>query len=413
MSNHLAVAAVTATLRNVLQGALDSELSELSASVTHVRPNAPSTELPTTGVNVFLYQVTPNAAARNLDLPTRRRDGTLLQRPCAALDLHFLLSFYGIEAQLEPQRLLGVTVRTLHARPVLERADIEATVSNAAFSFVSSADLAQAPELVRFTPAALSLEDLSKLWSVFFQTPYVLSVAYQASVVLLEAMATVGAAPLPVRTAEARAMPGRTPVIERVRCQAAPGQPLVEQPILAGGTLVLDGRELDGETTEVRFGNIECVPSAVAEKQVQVPLPASLRAGAQRVRIVHLLQLGSTPDTARGVAESNEAVFLLRPSIVPSVDVQRRVLAQLAPPVGRRQQVSLLLNELGAAPGTPPRVYRLEAPHRTAETSMVAFVTTGVPAGSWLVRVVVDGLESPLGTSVPGGPYDQPSVVLP
>ena len=32
----------------------------------------------------------------------------------------------------------------------------------------------------------MNLEELSKLWSVFFQTPYALSIAYQASVVLIE-----------------------------------------------------------------------------------------------------------------------------------------------------------------------------------------------------------------------------------
>ena len=36
-------------------------------------------------MNVYLYQVTPNAAFRNVDLPTRRADGTLVKQPVAAL----------------------------------------------------------------------------------------------------------------------------------------------------------------------------------------------------------------------------------------------------------------------------------------------------------------------------------------
>ena len=87
MSNHLAVAAVTATLHRVLQRTFDNEAPDLGATVTHVRPNASSTALPTPGANLFLFQVTPNVAARNADLPTRRLDGTFAQRPRVARGL--------------------------------------------------------------------------------------------------------------------------------------------------------------------------------------------------------------------------------------------------------------------------------------------------------------------------------------
>src|ERR1051325_715452 len=121
MSNHLAVATVTAVLHNNLQAVLDAEVSSLQAHVKHVRPNASASDLPTTGINLFLFQITPNAAARNADLPTRRSDGSFINRPAAALDLHYLLTFYGDDAKFEPQILLGCAVRALHAQPVLTR----------------------------------------------------------------------------------------------------------------------------------------------------------------------------------------------------------------------------------------------------------------------------------------------------
>ncbi len=185
MSNFLAIATVTATLGRMLQAAVGADVP--GALVTTVRPDGPNSGVPDTGVNLFLYQVTPNAQWRNQDLPTRRADGTVAQRPQAALDLHYLLSFYGSEAELEPQRLLGSALRTLHARPLLDRvAVLNAVAANA---FLTGSDLADAVESVRFTPMSLNLEELSKLWSVFFQTTYVLSVAYRASVVLLTAEA--------------------------------------------------------------------------------------------------------------------------------------------------------------------------------------------------------------------------------
>src|SRR4051812_49826954 len=127
MSNFRAIATVTATLQRSLQNAIQADVP--GATVTAVRPaEAPSNELPTTGVNVFLYRVTSNPHWRNVDLPTRRADGDVAQRPVAALDLHYLLSFYGAEATLEPQRLLGSTVAFMHSEPLLTPARILATI---------------------------------------------------------------------------------------------------------------------------------------------------------------------------------------------------------------------------------------------------------------------------------------------
>ena len=87
MSNHLAIATVTTGLLRYLQGAVGADVG--NATVTAVRPDGPNAGLPQVGVNIFLYQVTPNTAWRNHDLPTRRGDGSLTQRPQIALDLHF------------------------------------------------------------------------------------------------------------------------------------------------------------------------------------------------------------------------------------------------------------------------------------------------------------------------------------
>src|SRR5437868_4360917 len=115
MSNALAIATVTETLFHALTNALPASLVS-GAQVTVLRPDDASLQVPgTTGVNVFLYQVTPNVAWRNADLPTRKSDGSLLRRPQVALDLHYLISFYGADIAFEQQRLLGAVARALHA----------------------------------------------------------------------------------------------------------------------------------------------------------------------------------------------------------------------------------------------------------------------------------------------------------
>src|SRR5215475_3091530 len=189
MSNFRAIATVTATLQRALQAAIQSDVA--GATVSTVRPaEGTNTHLPTTGVNLYLYQVSQNPHRSNFDLPTRRSEGDLVQRPQIALDLHYLLSFYGDDLSLEPQRLLGSTVAFLHTQPLITRAQIEAAIGDSSKTFLAQSDLAEQVELVRFTPITIALEELSRLCSVLLQVQYVLSVAYKASVVLVERQLT-------------------------------------------------------------------------------------------------------------------------------------------------------------------------------------------------------------------------------
>ncbi len=153
-------------------------------------------------INLYLYQVTPSTGWVNYDLPTRSANGQLVRYPPVrnalgqiialpdvlpihvALDLYYLLTFHGAELSLEPQRLLGSTVIALHEQPVLLPRDIQPSVANRAF--LTGSDLDTQLDRVKLVQLNLSLEELSKLWSVFFQIPYTLSVAYRASVVLIE-----------------------------------------------------------------------------------------------------------------------------------------------------------------------------------------------------------------------------------
>src|SRR6266446_10291828 len=194
MSNSLAIATVTAALREVLQPAVSNAVA--GAGVGFNRPDSEAGTPPSPAVNVYLYQVTPNAAYRNDDLPTRRSDGTVVKRPQAAFDLHYLFTFHGDDSLLQPQLLLGAVASTLHAQPLISSAAIAKAISD--FSFLNTSNLADQVEHIRFTPTSLSLEEFSKLWSVFFQIEYTLSAAYQASVVLLESD-DEPAAPLPVQ----------------------------------------------------------------------------------------------------------------------------------------------------------------------------------------------------------------------
>ncbi|MEV7866250.1 DUF4255 domain-containing protein [Streptomyces sp. NPDC088124] len=194
MSNALAVATVTQALALLIGNNLAPEMDIAVTVETRKPPAEPPTE-PT--INVFLYQVAPNPSMRHTDLPTRASDGTLVNRPAAALDLHFLISAYGDETTLVGQRLIGCVIRTLHEIPVLPQDLIELAAER---PYLAGSDLAASPQRVRFTPTVMDIDETSKLWGMLHQTPYTLSVAYQASLVLIEGREK----PVPAKPVERR-----------------------------------------------------------------------------------------------------------------------------------------------------------------------------------------------------------------
>lgn len=420
MSNHLAIATVTATIGRLLQNAAVADLTNVAnINVTTVRPDMGT---PAVGINVFLYQVTPNVAFRNADLPTRRADGSLMQRPTVALDLHYLLTFYGDEGKLEPQRLLGSASKTLHAQPNLTQQAILDTLADPKYNYLAASDLADQIELVRLTPLPLSLEELSKLWSVFFQTHYTLSMAYQGAVVLIETD-EVAKVSLPVRARNVYAVTFAQPIIEKVSAATGEGQP-----ITGNSSLVITGQNLRGDITRVLVSGLDVEPVEKSSRRISLPIPVAARkAGVQTVQVVHPRALGTPPALHRGV-ESNVYPFVLQPLIaVAATPVSSRVVdgvtlhtadvkVTFSPRVGKKQRVSLLLNEFQTVPTTAARAYVFPFAARDKKTdpvdtdNLTVRVTDVVP-GSYLVRVQVDGAESPLHQNV-SGRYDAPRVNL-
>lgn len=415
MSNHLAIATVTATLQHVLSEAV---VGVSGAGVTTGRPpaaqpasngNGSSTA---TGINVFLYRVSPNAALRNDDLPTRDSDGGVTRRPCAALDLHYLLTFHGDETQLVPESLLGKTVAALHARPVLSRSTIKNAIDAQPSHALDESDLAAQVELVKLSPVGLTLDELSKLWSVFFQAPYSLSLAYLGSVVLVEEDVPYRA-PLEVARPLLHVGAAQQPAIAQVGSDSG-----ASEPIHLGSTLSIRGRSLRGEVTKVRMGEAEVAVTPARDDEITVTLSSppfpqdALRPGIQGVRVVHELLLGDPPVPHQGTT-SAAAPVTLRPKVATdhagAYDVavtnvktdpeglrSADVAVRLDMTVGEAQRVTLQADDPDPQPGAPARGYGFRAKPRTQPTDQIEFELSRVLHGDYLVRVQVDGADTPL-----------------
>ena len=448
MSSALAIASVTAVLRDLLNnGLIDSNISSLVGNVI-VSAVAPDRIDVTSNdqqsqLNLFLYQVTPNASWRNAGLPARNAAGERISNPPLALNLHYLLTAYGAQ-DLHAEILLGYGMQLFHETPVLPRKAIRTSLENPshvasgsglppAMRALFTSELAEQVEQIKIVPETLNTEEISRMWSAF-QAHYRPTAAYQASVVLIESKQSIKTA-LPVAERQVHVYPFNNLVIEEIRSQVKAGDPIeINKPILPGQNLVLMGHGFSADNVLVDIDGIEATPAEVSPDQIILAIPAGLKPGVHGVRVIHSEDMGK-PEMPHRLFESNVAAFVLRPVIDAAsiaftagpgdVPIDGTVEFIVDPPVGDSQSVVLILNEL--APATSPPVassgasYSFMAPSRLNvspppdppdSTQIFAIPIRGVNAGTYLMRVQIDGAESPLTANVNTGQYVEPQVEI-
>lgn len=448
MSSALAIASVTAVLRDLLNnGLIDHDVSATLGNVivSSMSPDRINITPPNeqSQLNIFLYQVSPNASWRNVGLPSRNGDGERISNPPLALNLHYLLTAYGA-LDLHAEILLGYGMQLLHETPVLTRRAIRtalappssvggATSLPAQMQALFTSELAEQVEQIKIAPETPNTEEISRLWAAL-GAHYRPTAAYQASVVLIESRQTTKSA-LPVRARNIYVAPFNQPVIEEIKSQAQAGDPILSnQPILAGQNLVIAGRGLRADEVRLNIGGSEQTPvdADVTDTQIICAIPAALQAGVQGVQVIHLQLMGTPLAPHRGV-ESNLAAFVLRPAIDPanvvfapgpgSAAISGTVTVSVNPPVGDEQRVVLLLNQLVPAsspPETMTESYSFVAPSRIpasppagrpGSSQSLEIPVTGVKAGTYLVRIQVDGAESVLDADA-SGQFTSPQVAI-
>ncbi|MFF4482104.1 DUF4255 domain-containing protein [Streptomyces melanosporofaciens] len=301
MSNGLAFATVTQALALLIANNLRPEIDIAVTVDTRRPPTEPPTE-PT--INIFLYQVTPNASMRATDLPTRASDGTLLKRPAAAMDLHYLISAYGEESELVGQRLIGSVVRTLHEIPMLPKDVIEEAARR---PYLAGSDLAESVQRVRFTPTQMDVDETSKLWGMLYQTPYVLSVCYQGSLVLIEGRER----PVPAKPVE-------RPTV-RVLPFGAPGAP--EPPTLPGAD---PERPEEPARAEAATENETAAAAEPAKKRSATTKAAAAKTPAAKTAAAKTAKAAATKSAASKTTKTAAAKSAAAPSRTRKATPRRR-----------------------------------------------------------------------------------------
>ena len=378
----MAIAAVTACLRNLLAASFlgDSDLADAKVTaqpLDKARDNAATANQ----LNVFLYLILPNAALRNQDIVSRSSGDIAM--PPLALNLFYLISAYGRDNDVQSpfsHLLLGQAMSVLHDHPLLGKQELQQALAGN--------DLGSQVERVRITLHPLSIEEISKVWAGF-QMQYRLSVAYDVSVVLIDS---------------ARAARSGPPILSRgpaglgypTQPDAVPPLPAIvrtlpSRPVAIGETWRALGVNLGGDSVVVRItsallADAVDVPAqvAAADGSVSMTLPGdrNLPAGLCIARIV--ATTGGTP------MASNPVQLAIAPQVTTALPLKVKlskgaVTVKLActPPVLPAQRASLVLGSRDI----------LADPH-PSKTGTLTFSDDQVQAGQYLARLRVDGVEA-------------------
>lgn len=400
MSNEYAIAAVTLTLRNLLDQIKNLKDSAAAAEIpADIKPTAEIliTNLPLdeayefdqgkNQVNLFLYHVEHSAAWRNTDIPGRVKDGETGYSPLA-LNLYYIITAYGQDKnEIIGHLLLGKAMSILHDHPLLERDEIKLAFS--------TSGLHDQIERVRITPQPISLDEVSKLWTGF-QSQYKLSVAYQVSVVLIESKRP-SRTPLPVlmRGPGDKGVLVQPSVIAPFPYIESINYPGNQNGAQQGDVLTITGSCLRGDSVKIKFKNyrlaaeIELPAEAGATDEViKVKLPNDPNqwvAGVYTACVV--VNNAVDPEKA-----SNYLPFILAPTVIFPL-----TKAPLSPPEAKSYSIVISFNPK-IRPGQNACLLLGEKEFRSEEhplpVNTLSFEMNNVENGDYYVRLRIDGSDS-------------------
>jgi hypothetical protein len=283
---------------------------------------------------------------------------------------------------------MGRAMSTLYDHPLLSADEIKAALPNN--------DLWTQVERVRITLQPFSIEEVAKLWTGF-QTQYRLSVAYEAAVVLIESTRAISA-PLPVLTrgpadsgiiAQADLLPPFATILQITPPNQQPTAALGDVLTIMGHNLSVPNGAVSAQFLSPRLSNPLVIAAQGTPTDTQVTVmvpndPANWPAGTYAVTVVISVQ--GQPDLT-----TNSQPLGISPKITNKMPLTIKrnnkgvatINITCSPEVRPEQQVSLLLGSL-AVSATP----------LAAQSSKLSFVIPNAVAGTYIVRLRVDGTDT-------------------
>jgi len=338
MSDYKAIATITAVIRDIILNNQNIETA-IVKTLSPAKLKVPSND--TDILNLFLYQVTSNAACRNLDLPTRNQNGQMVAKPTLALDLHYLLTALS-DDEIKAQLILSSAMVALHENAIISKNKIAETIldskMNEGTSLIDS-NVTNQVESLKISLEPISIEELTKLWSSFFQTSYCLSVAYTVSVVLLECPVEITPS-LPVSKSQLRFVPLKQPIIEKIEPQIMTYDPTKK--------LVINGRNLGSDKVFVRLNGEEIEVKDrkdLSENQIRLLIPENTLAGVKQVQVLQKLLFNKNDVEGHKGHTSNVAAFVLAPNLKSVTQTGGELTLSFEPGIAENQKVNVLIGD--------------------------------------------------------------------
>jgi hypothetical protein len=431
MADHRAIAAVSRTLRALLEDRMQGD-----ATVTLAPPEVRVQGVTGARVNLYLFQTLEAPELRNQEPPGHGWP-KISGRPPLGLRLRYILTTHAGADDLEDsdvnaQTALGDAMLVLHqfAGRLGEVAFTDPAAGPVGEPILDEG-LRRDYEALRLTLVPTDLEDLSRFWSTISDSGFRRSAIYEVSLIQMEPEEP-RRQPRPVETRRLIASPQRLPIIERAFVTPAPGQPEGEGRARIGDEITLVARNALAERLYVRLGALDpirvapagdgrvrlTIPDAAYPPDLDNPGPrpippaARLRAGPLPLRLLADyevegveggLGLGAAIAETRRFASAS-ALLMLVPSvtgIAPASGDPTTILRVAGERLWRADaaRVEVLLGDAALAvrapgPGDPwaaPTETQVEVPL----TDVRAVLPPPAPGGTaWPVAVSVDGAAS-------------------
>lgn len=396
MSSTLAVAACTLTLKNRVQFAVDQD--GLNAVVTTRPPDRARSSNTGNQLNLYLYELMISPAWRNEVTPRQLRGGEHVSLAPLGLSARYLLTAYAQDDEDElAHRLLGSAMLSLHDQALLSAAELLAALP--------ASDLHAQAEHARVTPHPLGLDELSKLWTTF-QAPYRATVAYEVSVLLIDSRQPSRAAlpvarrplrppvydlaqdPPPLVDAGANATSGPGPALREVRPPdplpaVRPGEAVTWE-VEHSAALSVTPHLKHGLDPELAFLAPLTRADTASPFLLTVPSETAWPVGTYQA----WLALPGNPDSGvSGPWMTNTVTFTLAPVIqvspatAPAGPLTLNVTCR--PAVRPTQPVLLLIHGQQLPPAS-----------RSPDGHQMGFAVPALPAGTYPLRLRVDGVDS-------------------
>jgi len=177
------------TIKDVSKTLLDllkTSLGDIVGRIALASPKNPGSNL----LTIFLYKVLENPYLKNQDrslLPPNANGQLTEQSPPLTVDLYYLLTAYSGGDILEAHRALSRAMRVFYDNGVLRGSQLRSDVPSKGLT---------ADSILRVTLNPITIEDMTRIWSVFPDTPYEISVTYLVTPVPIESARQLTTAPV-------------------------------------------------------------------------------------------------------------------------------------------------------------------------------------------------------------------------